>query len=168
MIAKTTERIKKTGEVFTPDRLVKQMLEELGPTAFQNASTTFLDPAAGSGNFLVEIVTRKRAHGATPHEALASTYGVDIMADNVAECRQRVFRAAVQDDDLDYYAEFNPFKRFIKKRALHRMQQLVRNNIRHGDALKFDMEDIFSSTPSEELLNFRNKKDDISELDSGA
>ena len=42
----------------------------------------------------------------------------------------------------------------------------MRSNIRHGDTLKFDIEDIFATQPSEELQNFRNKKEDIIKLDS--
>ena len=166
MTSKTTERIKKTAEVFTPPWLAQQMLEKIDPAKFQDAHATFFDPACGNGNFLIEIVAKKRQRGATALEALATTYGVDIMPDNVVECRRRVFMAAAQDDDLDYHSERNPLKRFIKKRMLGRMQRLVCKNIRHGDSLKFELEDIFSDEPSQELISFRNENQDFITLDS--
>tara|TARA_Y100000310_G_C20290169_1_gene626846 strand:+ start:156 stop:671 length:516 start_codon:yes stop_codon:yes gene_type:complete len=167
-LVKTKKRVADVGEVFTPRWLVDEIIETLPESLFENSRKTFIDPACGNGNFLVEVIAKKRQSGATALEALATTYGVDIMADNVVECRQRAFKAALQDDDLNYHGERNPFKRFIKKRMLYRMQRLVRQNIRHGDTLKFEMEDIFAAKPSEELVNFRNKKGEISELDSGA
>ena len=165
-MAKSAKRIKKNGEVFTPDSLVQDILGKIEPAKFEDPAVTFLDPACGNGNFLVAIVTKKRAAGATPLQALSTTYGVDIMPDNIVECRQRVFKAAIHKDDLDYYRERNPFKRFVKKRTLRRMQQLVRQNICHGDALQFELEDIFSSHPSEELVSFRNQNRAFSGLDT--
>jgi type I restriction-modification system DNA methylase subunit len=83
------KRRKQTAEVFTPSWLVAQMLDKL-PMEVWTENKTFCDPACGNGNFLVAILERKLAKGHPPLEALRTIYGVDIMADNVAECRQRL------------------------------------------------------------------------------
>lgn len=92
---KSRQRVKAHGEVFTPRRMVDQMLDlvredvETGPNFVDR---TFLEPAAGDGNFLVAILGRKlRAIERTyprqewPHEslhALASIYGIELLEDN--------------------------------------------------------------------------------------
>lgn len=93
-LTKSKARVKALGEVFTPPELVNEMLDHLPPEAFTDPAKTFLDPACGTGNFLVEVVRRKMAGGSTPLQALSTTYGVDIMEDNVQECRQRLLDAA--------------------------------------------------------------------------
>ena len=96
MIIRSKERIRQTAEFFTPPPLVNQMLDDLTSAAkgkcWTDPAKTFLDPACGDGNFLVAIVRRKIANGSTAQEALATTYGVDIMPDNVREARKRVLR----------------------------------------------------------------------------
>jgi hypothetical protein len=94
---RSQERSDNLGEVFTPAELVNKMLDKLPPSAW-DVNEKFVDPACGNGNFLVEVVKRKIAHGAPPLKALQTTYGVDIMEDNVEECRQRLFRAAWTPD----------------------------------------------------------------------
>lgn len=89
--AKRTERAKQTAEVFTPPRLVKQMLDKL-PKEVWRKGKTFLDPACGSGNFLIAVLWRKIERNHNPLEALSTIYGVDIMRDNVQECRLRLLK----------------------------------------------------------------------------
>ena len=102
-LVKSTERVRDLGEVFTPAATVADMLELLPQAIWApHPSPTFLEPACGDGNFLVEILARKldavsaaRAaqnlsagssldaavfHGL---EAIASIYAVDISADNI-------------------------------------------------------------------------------------
>jgi len=93
-LTKSRARVKALGEVFTPPELVNEMLDRLPPELWTDPDKTFLDPACGTGNFLVEVVRRKMAGGSTPLQALSTTYGVDIMEDNVQECRQRLLDAA--------------------------------------------------------------------------
>lgn len=92
---KSRHRVKTYGEVFTPRYMVDLMLDlvsedlETGPDFVDK---TFLEPAAGDGNFLVAILRRKlRAieHGYPSSEwpqeslfALASIYGIELLADN--------------------------------------------------------------------------------------
>lgn len=99
MIDRSNERIKQTGEVFTPLELVDEILGKLPQEVFTDPSKTFLDPAAGDGNFLVRVVAWKIHHGSTPKQALETTYGVDIMPDNVAHCKERLLMLADEHDD---------------------------------------------------------------------
>lgn len=94
MIKRSTERIKQTGEVFTPLPLVDEILDKLPQELFKDPTKTFLDPACGDGNFLVRVVAYKIFHGSTPKQALETTYGVDIMEDNIVHCKERLLTHA--------------------------------------------------------------------------
>jgi hypothetical protein len=87
-------RVKQTAEVFTPTPLVQEMLdklEEQDHTLFSDPNKTFLDNSCGDGQFLSEVVIRKiNRSGCTLEQALKTTYGVELMEDNVIECRKRL------------------------------------------------------------------------------
>ena len=87
-------RIKETAEVFTPTSLVQEILdklEEQDSELFQNPNKTFLDPACGDGQFLSEVVIRKMERSnCTLEQALSTTYGVELMEDNVKLCKERL------------------------------------------------------------------------------
>ena len=87
-------RIKETAEVFTPTPLVQEMLYNLeiqDSTLFSNPNKTFLDNSCGDGQFLSEVVIQKmEKSNCTLEQALKTTYGVDLMEDNVNECRRRL------------------------------------------------------------------------------
>jgi len=87
-------RIKQTAEVFTPTPLVQEMLDKLedsDPTLFSDPTKTFLDNSCGDGQFLSEVVIRKMERsGCSLEQALRTTYGVELMEDNVIECRKRL------------------------------------------------------------------------------
>lgn len=99
---KSKKRVQEHGEVFTAEREVKAMCD-LVKDETERIDSRFLEPACGDGNFLVEILTRKLAsvksryrRSAYDYErnsllALGSLYGVDILADNAAACRERLF-----------------------------------------------------------------------------
>jgi hypothetical protein len=89
-VERDQSRIKATGEVFTPTPLVQEMLDQLPAELFTNPCKIFLDNSCGDGQFLGEILIRKMEHGSTFEQALQTIYGVDLMQDNVAECRQRL------------------------------------------------------------------------------
>jgi hypothetical protein len=93
-VDRDTLRVKQTAEVFTPTPLVQEMLdklEESDPTLFSDPTKTFLDNSCGDGQFLSEVVIRKiERSGCTLEQALRTTYGVDLMEDNVNECRKRL------------------------------------------------------------------------------
>jgi len=89
-VDKTKQRIRQTGEIFTPIVLVDEILDKLPIDQFTDPNKTFLDPAAGDGNFLVRVVQRKIDNGSTPTQAVQTTYGVELMEDNVRIMTQRI------------------------------------------------------------------------------
>lgn len=80
--------------------LVARMLKQLPRDVWSDPSKTFLDPTAGNGNFLVAVVKLKVRCGSTPTQALSSTYGVDILMDNVIECRERLLETVEKESGL--------------------------------------------------------------------
>lgn len=97
-------RVKSTGEVFTPTQLVQEILDRLPQELFQDPTKTFCDPSCGDGQFLGEVIIRKMENGSTLEEALSTTYGVDLMQDNVDLCRERLLCGR---DDLRAIVERN-------------------------------------------------------------
>lgn len=91
------------GEVFTAEREVKAMCDLVSDECLR-IDSRFLEPACGDGNFLAEILTRKltvvtQKYKRNPVDyeknallALGSLYGVELLADNVAACRERLFK----------------------------------------------------------------------------
>ena len=91
-----SKRRKQTAEVFTPPELVNEILDKLDPSAW-DPEKTFCDPAAGNGNFLVEVYRRKvETYHHDPLVALTTVYGVELMEDNVAELRDRMLSLALE------------------------------------------------------------------------
>ena len=113
-------RVKMTAEVFTRTELVIEILdkiEESKPELFTNPNETFLDNCAGDGQFLSEVVIRKMERsGCSLEKALSTTFGVELMEDNVIECRKRL-------------AGPNPTPEISK---------ILEKNIVHHDALTYD------------------------------
>ena len=117
---KRLARKKKTAEDFTPSWLVNQMLdklEEYSPTALIDFTKTFLDPACGNGNMLVEVLKAKINKGSTPIQALNAIYGCDIMPDNIKECQLRLFKVITQFANEGY----------IKLKGIELLKTLARN-----------------------------------------
>lgn len=96
-LIKSKRRVADHGEVFTPPWLVEKMLDLVkGET--ERIDSRFLEPACGSGNFLIPVLQRKLAaveakFGKSEFErrhyallAVMCTYGVELLADNIAEC----------------------------------------------------------------------------------
>lgn len=84
-IERSDERIDLTGEVFTPMELCAEMVSELPQSVLQNAKSTFLDPAAGSGNFLLALQEELLKYHDLTHINDNMLYGVELMEDNHAE-----------------------------------------------------------------------------------
>lgn len=99
---KSKKRVAERGEVFTAEREVKAMCDLVAQEC-DRIDSRFLEPACGNGNFLAEILTRKlntvkKLYKSNTYDyerysvlAVTSVYGVDIMQDNVFECRERLF-----------------------------------------------------------------------------
>src|SRR5215510_6441488 len=97
-LIKSKKRVADHGEVFTPPWMAEAMLN-LVKDDTERIDSRFLEPACGSGNFLVRVLQRKLAtveikFGKSEFErrhyallALMCIYGIELLADNIAECR---------------------------------------------------------------------------------
>ena len=92
-VERDKSRVKFTGEVYTPTELVQEILDKIPTEQFTDTTKTFLDPTCGDGQFLSEVVIKKMKHGSTYEQALATTYGADLMPDNCIECIKRLYGA---------------------------------------------------------------------------
>lgn len=92
-------RRKKTQEFFTPYSLVNKMCDKVSEEDWSDITKTVLEPSFGNGNFLVEIYARKLANCKNEEDvytALSSVYGVELMEDNVQECKERVLSMIIR------------------------------------------------------------------------
>lgn len=136
---KSRKRIQDHGEVFTNEREVNAMLDMVKQET-DRIESRFLEPACGNGNFLAEVLRRKLAvvasrYRKSPHEymryafvAVTSIYGVDIMQDNVIECRERLFEIVSSEAKLAIRAN-------VKDDFLKAVRFVLDKNILCGDAL---------------------------------
>jgi len=110
---KSKARVAKHGEVFTNPREVNAMLD-LVQDQITRIDATFLEPACGSGNFLVEILRRRMAYLNQKYktsliqyqpasvQAVCGLYGIELLADNAAECRERLLETFAQHYSLPF------------------------------------------------------------------
>lgn len=132
---RSRQRVADHGEVFTPPWLVEVMLD-LVKGESERIDSRFLEPACGNGNFLVEILRRKLV--AVEHKydksdferrhyalfGLMCVYGIELLADNVAECRANLLEIFADSLDTDASDE-------LYRAASYVLSQ----NVIHGDAL---------------------------------
>src|SRR5260370_4420210 len=97
-LVKSKNRVADHGEVFTPEWMVEAMLD-LVKGEPERIDSRFLEPACGSGNFLVPVLKRKLAaveakYGKSDFEkrqfallAVMCTYGIELLAENIVQCR---------------------------------------------------------------------------------
>ena len=134
-LVKSKQRVADHGEVFTPAWMVEAMLDLVkGET--ERIDSRFLEPACGSGNFIVKILRRKLAavelkFGKSDFErqhyallTLMCIYGIELLADNIAECRANVLEVFADYLKLDEADD-------LYRAATHVLQA----NLVHGDAL---------------------------------
>jgi len=136
---KSKQRVIDYGEVFTPPDIVNAMLD-LVKQETERIDSRFLEPACGTGNFLVEILRRKldvvekTCQDSQLHFerdlvlAVSSLYGIDILEDNVITCRQRLFNIANER----YTAVF---KSKTKDACRCTLQYIIGENIIWGNTL---------------------------------
>lgn len=93
-INRSKNRIDKTGEVFTPLELSKEILDSIPDIYFTDVTKTICEPSVGEGVFLTEILRRRLHSGNGATESLRTLYGVDLMYDNVQVCRQNLLDLA--------------------------------------------------------------------------
>lgn len=133
------QRVADHGEVFTAKREVNAMLN-LVKQETERIDSRFLVPACGNGNFLAEVLDRKllvveTRYGKSQLEyernsviAVASIYGIDILEDNVVECRNRLFNIFSERYDRNY-------KKAAREKCKKAIKYILERNIIWGDAL---------------------------------
>ena len=134
-IVKSKQRVADHGEVFTPAWMVEAMLN-LVKDETERIDSRFLEPACGSGNFLVQILRRKLAavelkYGKSDfgrrHYALLALmclYGIELLPDNIAECRANMLE--ILADYLNLEQSDDPYRAAFF---------VLSQNLIHGDAL---------------------------------
>ena len=134
-LIKSKKRVNDHGEVFTPRWLVDQMLD-LVKCETERIDARFLEPACGSGNFLVPILQRRlaaveakyrRSEFERQHYALLALmclYGIELLFDNVVECRANLLETFADYLSLDESDEFYRAAYYV-----------LSQNLVHGDAL---------------------------------
>ncbi len=139
--SESRQRIIDHGEVFTPPGLVNDMLD-LVQDECERIESRFLEPACGDGNFLAEVLRRKLATVDKRNRksgdrwqrdaviAVTSLYGIDLLGDNVAACRERL--AVVVSD-----AYAVTFRKPLAEEALGAIAYILSRNVVQGDALSF-------------------------------
>lgn len=136
---KSKNRVRDQGEVFTAEREVNAMLD-LVKNETEKIDSKFLEPACGDGNFLAPILTRKiglveRRYKKSQLEyernaitAVGSIYGVELMQDNVDECRERLYKIFE-----NYY--MSQYKKRARVSICLSVKKILEHNIRQGNAL---------------------------------
>lgn len=144
-LIKSADRVKDHGEVFTPKRIVDLMINQPEITAKVNdLRATFLEPSAGEGAFLTELLARKlevalkqsknaSSFGVNCLIGLASLYGIELLEDNV-----EVLVMNMNDVFRDYYRDTvqSEFNKKPSAKILNSAKVIIRANMAQGDALK--------------------------------
>ena len=142
---KSRDTVTEHGEVFTSEREVNSMLD-LVYNETQNIESRFLEPACGDGNFLIKILERKlsvveRKYKKSQSDfekwsfiAISSLYGIDLLEDNIIDCRNRLY-----NNFKDAYERL--YKKKIKYDVLHAIKYVLDHNILIGDALTMKVDD---------------------------
>ena len=89
-IERSDDRIGSTGEVFTPFELCELMVNRIPLNTLKDPESTFIDPAAGSGNFLIALRDRLKEYHSEEHILNNMLYAVELLEDNHKEMCERV------------------------------------------------------------------------------
>lgn len=123
------ERHHITQEDFTPTVIVNEMLNKLPDSVYEDFDKIILDYSCGIGNFLVEALNRRLKNCKDINDgvkALSTICGIELMADNVEECRNRLYSTFIEAfpdaDDNDIFI----------------VRSIIKNRIQWYDSLQFD------------------------------
>lgn len=142
---KSKNRVRDQGEVFTQEREVNAMLN-LVKHETERIESRFLEPACGDGNFLAPILERKLAIVEKRYKksqieyernvlvAIGSIYGVDILKDNVEDCRERLYK-------MFESAYMGLYKKRAKTAICLSAKAILKRNILWGNALSLKTAD---------------------------
>ncbi len=134
-LIKSRVRVADHGEVFTPDWVVEDMLN-LVKDESERIDSRFLEPACGAGNFLAPMLQRKLTSVTRKYLGrdfdiecysllgLMCCYGIELLEDNVLECRNRLHSLFLSQLSLESNSP-----------AALAARAVLDVNIVHGDAL---------------------------------
>ena len=89
-VERSDERINSTGEVFTPLELCNKIISHISEETLKNSKSTFIDPSAGNGNFLICLKTKLLQYHSEDHVLNHMLYAVELMPDNHKEMCERL------------------------------------------------------------------------------
>jgi len=148
-LVKSKQRVADHGEVFTPAWMVEAMLDLVkGET--ERIDSRFLESACGDGNFLVQVLRRKLAavelkYGKSDFErrnyallGLMCVYGIELLPDNIAECRANLLGIFAEYLNLALADDFYRAASYV-----------LSQNLIHGDALSMRTHDALAVTFAE-------------------
>lgn len=142
-LIKSKERVREHGEVFTPQWVVDKMLNQPGiKEATENLQATFLEPAAGEGAFLVEILNRRLnlaqqiSHSINEYEenaliGLSTLYGIELLEDNV----EMLVMNMMSEFERHYYQVIQDYSASYNKKVFQSAKVIISANMVQGDAL---------------------------------
>lgn len=142
-LIKSSQRVKDHGEVFTPHRVVTLMLDQPEiKRALNSLTATFLEPAAGEGAFLTEILSRKLVLASQLSDsieafeqkaliALTSLYGIELLVDNTELLVMHMYRVFYQE----YLRQISKYHASENKKVVKSALTILKANLVQGDAL---------------------------------
>ena len=142
-LIKSKKRVQQHGEVFTPKWMIDLMLDIPGIKhkleKQEDIDTTFLEPSAGEGFFLVEILKRKlsaihardKSWETFALRALASIYAIELLEDNLYIAKQSMFEVVLNERERIFGKRATKSTNFYKAAEF-----IIEKNIVQGNTLE--------------------------------
>ena len=140
-----------TQEDFTPVSVINTMFMGVDDSVFTDFSKTVLDTSSGIGNILIEVLKRRLRNTHTETDAIMAVktlYGVELMADNVKECRENLYNEVIKAYPSIKEHRDNDYA----------LRAIIRNRIQWHDSLTFD----YDHWPKIEHLKPSKKREYVS------
>lgn len=143
-LIKSKNRVQQHGEVFTPKWMVKKMLAtpEI-QEKIHDLHATFLEPSAGEGAFLTEILHQKLSYvGQISNKkdwtvnalwVLMSIYAIEYLEDNLIKARE-----AMMDVLVNHYQSFFQKKLSARSEFFKSAKLIINLNIVQGNTLTYE------------------------------
>lgn len=141
VLIKSRDRVRKHGEVFTPQWVIDKMIAIPGiKEKAKDIFATFLEPSAGEGAFLLAIEDMKLRYVTDNYDqdtwgkyalwALSSIYGIEFLEDNLAIARRNMLEL------FSHHYEAAYSSRLRKQANLYKAAQtIIWANVVQGDTL---------------------------------
>ena len=140
-LTRSKERVAALGEVFTPDHIVDDMHKLIPDESWANPSMIYLEPTCGNGQFVVKAVEKKIEAGLSPIDSCNTVFGMDIMVDNIEECRKRVW-------DLVKYQVPQAYRDRLRAIIINNIFQ-VKDSLDYIKTGKWEEKKFFDNDPTE-------------------